>query len=100
MIGEIVRVKVNRKADYRGIQKVTYIVEDKYQGDLDISNENYKISDKEKRQIVQNLQDGEVLDCRVLSFDKNQITVKWQVPDDELHRFLNQDKNVPLNNYH
>ena len=55
---------------------------------MSISNENYRISNKEKKQIELNLQDGDVLNCEVLSIEKKSIRVKWNLKDEELYRFL------------
>ena len=67
-----------------------YKIENKYSGKLILSNDNYKISTKEKKQIEKNLQDGEIIDCQVLSVDKNQISINWKLMDEELLRFIKE----------
>ena len=66
-----------------------YLVEGKYKGKLSISNDNYRINVKEKQYIEQNLQDGDLLNCEVLSIAKKTIRIKWKINDNELSRFIN-----------
>ena len=52
-----------KKKDNWGRISNKYKIENKYNEQLIISNDNYKISIKEKKKIEKNLQDGEILDC-------------------------------------
>lgn len=87
-IGKMVKVEVTKKEDKFGRLQNKYIVEGKCEGKLNISNDIYKISLKEKGLIEQNLQDGEIINCQVLSIEKNLIRVKWNLKDEELFRFM------------
>lgn len=42
-------------------------------GILNVSNDSYRISIKEKKVIEQNLQDGEILNCEILNIEKKQV---------------------------
>lgn len=88
LIGKTVKVKVIKKEDNLGRISTKYKIENKYSGKLIFSNDNYKISIKEKKQIERNLQAGEILTCQVLSIDKNQISINWKLNDNELMRFI------------
>ncbi|WP_347841546.1 hypothetical protein [uncultured Draconibacterium sp.] len=88
LIGKTVKVEVIKKEDNLGRISNKYKIENKYSGKLILSNDNYKISTKEKKRIEKNLQDGEILDCQVLSVDKNQISINWKLMDEELLRFI------------
>jgi exosome complex RNA-binding protein Rrp4 len=90
LIGKTVKVAVIKKEDNFGRISNKYKIENKYSGKLILSNDNYKISAKEKKQIEKNLQDGEILDCQVLSVDKNQISINWKLMDEELLRFIKE----------
>jgi hypothetical protein len=81
---------VIKKGDNWGRISNKYKIKNKYNEQLIISNDNYKISIKEKKQIEKNLQDGEILDCQVLSIDKNQISINWKLMDEELMRFIKE----------
>ena len=87
LIGKTVRAEVIKKEDNLGRISNKYKIENKYTGKLSFSNDNYKISIKEKKQIEKNLQNGEILDCQVLGIDDNQISVNWKLTDEELLRF-------------
>ena len=89
-VGKTVKVEIIRKEDKFGRLRIKYLVEDKFQGKLIIANDTYRISNKEKKQIEKNLQDGEVLNCEVLSVEKNIFSVKWTLKDGELSRFINE----------
>lgn len=84
MIGDIVNVEVIKNDD----KKSTYLIEGNYKGILSIENINYRISESEKQRIEQNLQDGDIIKCNVLSINRNLIKVRWEITDDELSRFI------------
>ena len=90
LVGKTVKVEVIKKEDNLGRVSNQYKIENKYSGKLMFSNDNYKISMKEKKRIEKKLQDGEILDCRVESVDQNQISVNWKLPDEELLRFIKE----------
>ena len=90
LIGKTVKVEVIKKEDNLGRIRTKYLVENKYNGRLNISNDSYKISNKEKKQIEKNLQEGEVLNCEVLNIENNLVSVKWSLKEEELIRFLRQ----------
>jgi len=90
LIGKIVKVEVIKKEDNLGRMRTKYLVENKYSGRLNISNDSYKISNKEKKQIEKNLQEGEILNCEVMNIENNLIRVKWSLKEEELIRFLRQ----------
>ncbi len=88
LIGKTVKVEVLKKEDKLGKEHNQYLVENKYHGRLTISNTLYRISVKEKKLIESNLQDGEILDCELLSIEKKLARVRWNLTDEELKRFL------------
>ncbi|MCF8235050.1 MAG: hypothetical protein K9H15_12055 [Bacteroidales bacterium] len=90
LIGKTVEVEVIEKQDQFGRMRKEYLVDNKYYGTLHISNDAYKISNKEKKQIEKNLQEGEILDCEILDIENNAFRVKWSLKDEELIRFLNE----------
>lgn len=90
LIGKTVKVEVVKKEDNLGRISNKYKIENKYSGKIIFSNDNYKISIKEKKQIEKKLQDGEILDCQVLSIDKNQIRINWNMMDKELMKFIKE----------
>lgn len=66
-----------------------YTVNNVYKADLTIINPNYHITIKEKETIEKNLQNGEKIKCKVISLEfDGTLVVQWQIPDDELKRFL------------
>lgn len=90
LIGKTVKVEVIKKGDNFGRIQTKYLVEDKYNGKLNIANDSYKISNKEKKQIEKNLQEGEILNCELVSIDNNVFNIKWKLKDEELIRFLHE----------
>ena len=86
LIGETVNVEVLKDED--NLQN-KYIIEGKYKGKLSISNNNYRISVKEKQNIEKNLQAGDLLNCEIISIEKKSIRIKWRISDEELSRFIN-----------
>lgn len=88
LVGKTVKVEVFQKEDSSGRIYNTYSVENKYKGELSISNDNYKITKKEKKHIEENLQDGDIINCEVLNVQKKTMRLKWNLLDEELHRFL------------
>ena len=85
LIGKIVNVEVLKVGD--NLQN-KYIIEGKYKGKLSITNENYRISVKEKQNIEKNLQAGDFLNCEIISIEKKSISIKWRISDEELSRFI------------
>lgn len=90
LIGKTVKVEVIKKEDNLGRIRIKYLVENKYWGNLNISNDSYKISNKEKKQIEKNLQEGEILNCEVMKIENNVFRIKWSLKEEELIRFLRQ----------
>ncbi len=90
LVGKIVKVEIIKKEDNFGRLRTKYLIENKYKGELHISNDSYIISNKEKKQIEKDLQEGEVLYCEVLSVENNLVSVKWNLKEEELIRFLRQ----------
>lgn len=88
LIGKTVKVEIIKKKDYLGRTRIKYLVESKHKGKLNISSESYKITNKEKKQIEKNLQEAEVLTCEVLNIEKNFVSIKWSLKEDELVRLL------------
>jgi len=86
LIGEIVNVEVMKNGEN---SQNKYLIEGKYKGKLSITNENYRISVTEKQNIERNLQDGDILNCEILSIEKKSIKIKWRIDDEELSRFIN-----------
>lgn len=91
MIGEVVDVEVLKFEDPNGRLTNKYIVSNKYQGDLLITNDNYHISEKEKSIIEKNFQDNEILICTVMSIEKNKAKIKWEISDYDFVRFIKND---------
>ena len=87
LIGKTVKVKVIRKKDTFGRVQTKYLIENKHIGKMDISSESYKINKKEKKQIEEKLQDGEILECEVVKAENNFLRVKWHLNDNELINF-------------
>lgn len=81
LLDKTVKVEVVKKEDDYGRITNTYIVEGKFYGKLFISNNTYRISDKEKKMIEQNLQDGEFIECTVTGIDKNTLKLLWALKD-------------------
>lgn len=90
LIGKTVKVEVIKKEDNSGVIQTKYIVENNYIGRLNISNDSYKITNTEKKQIEKNLQDGEILYCEVMEIDHNIFKIKWNLNEEELMRFLKE----------
>ena len=88
LIGDIVKVEVLKNEDKKGRLFNSYIVSESYKGKLIISNPRHRISVQERKNIELNLQDGEVIYCEVISIKKKLVTVRWNIGDDELYRFL------------
>ncbi len=66
-----------------------YTVNNIYKAELTINNPNYHITQKEKETIENNLQNGEIIKCKVMSLEfDGKLVVQWHIPDDELKRFL------------
>lgn len=91
MIGKLVDVEVIKKEDQSGRLINKYLVSNKFQGDLLITNDNYQISDKEKSMIEKNFQDNETLKCTVMSIDKNKAKIRWKISDSDFMRFIKND---------
>lgn len=91
MIGEVVDVEVLKFEDPNGRLTNKYIVSNKYQGDLLITNDNYHISEKERSIIEKNFQDNEILICTVMSIEKNKAKIKWEISDYDFVRFIKND---------
>ncbi|MBE0646925.1 MAG: hypothetical protein IH596_03985 [Bacteroidales bacterium] len=79
LIGKRVQVTVSISTDKYGRFHHYYLVENKYKGILLVENESYRLTKKEKSEIVTALQDGEVLECEVMGIDKDYIRVKWVI---------------------
>lgn len=88
LIGKLVNVEVIKTEKKSGKCLTNYQVENKFKGRLTMSNDSYVISNKEKEQIEENLQDGETLICEVIAVDKSLVKVRWKLKDNELNRFL------------
>ncbi|RLD57927.1 MAG: hypothetical protein DRJ01_13260 [Bacteroidetes bacterium] len=88
LISKTVKVEVIQKVNSLGRICNTYFVENKYKGELIISNDNYQITKMEKKHIEENLQDGDILNCEVLGVHKKTIKIKWNIRNEELQRFL------------
>lgn len=66
-----------------------YIVNEIYIGKLTIFNPSYHITNKEKQLIETNLQNGEILQCKVMNLENDgTLTIQWTISDAELKRFL------------
>lgn len=87
LVGKSVKVEVIKKTNALGEAANKYLVENKYSGKLNVSNENFRISIKDKKLIEKNLQEGEILICEVLSVDNDQLRVNWKLQDEELRSF-------------
>ncbi|NCA84687.1 MAG: hypothetical protein EOM83_03840 [Clostridia bacterium] len=90
LIGKTVKAEVIKIEDDLGRTITKYLVEGKFIGKLYVSNDNYKISVKEKKQIERNLQNGEEILGIVQSIGKNFIKLHWKLSDEELFRFVEQ----------
>lgn len=77
LIGKTVKVVIIKRKDPFGILRTKYLVEDKYLGKLNISNKFSLTGKKEIKQIEKNLQNGEIINCEVLSFNKKIVNIKW-----------------------
>ncbi len=77
LIGKTVKVVIIKRKDPFGILRTKYLVEDKYLGKLNISNKFSRTGKKEIKQIEKNLQNGEIINCEVLSFNKKIVNIKW-----------------------
>lgn len=90
LIGKNVKVEVIKKTDEFGRTHNKYLVENKYSGKLNVSNDNYRLSIKDKKKIEENIQDGEILSCEVIGVDKNQLRINWKLQDEELRSFMEE----------
>lgn len=88
LIGKMVHVEVVKGEDRLGNETIKYLVEAKFPGKLLISNDNYKITNEEKKKIECNIQHGEILECQVIDINKNVIHVNWKINIEDLKRFL------------
>ncbi len=90
LLGKTVKVEVIKKEEASGRIRTKYIVENKYSGRLNFFNDAIIITNKLKERIEKNLQDGEILDCEVLSIENNVFKVRWTLAKGDLFRFLRE----------
>lgn len=88
LIGKTVYAKVIKEEKESSAAKVKYLVEDKFFAKLTISNTFFTFGFKELRHIEENLNDGEIISCKVLSIKNNTMNVEWQFRNEELFRFF------------
>ena len=91
IVGDIVRVEIQKEENKFGKVRNYYLVENKYRGLLYITNENYKITNAESQRIEENFQDGEIIKCEVTSITKKLATIKWTISDEEFTRFVTNE---------
>ncbi len=89
LIGKTVKVEVEKKYENNSWRCNRYSVYGKYNGKLFVSGGKHRLSEKEKKIIEQQLQEGEILRCTVMSISNNQILLQWVLEDAELDKFLN-----------
>ena len=88
LIGKTVNVKVIKENKSFGRAKVKYLVEDKYPGNLKISDDFFTFGFSEIKHIEKNLQNGEIINCKVLSVRNNTVNIQWHFNNKELFRFF------------
>ncbi|MBC8321325.1 MAG: hypothetical protein H8E34_11430 [Bacteroidetes bacterium] len=88
LIGKTVNVKVIKENKSFGRAKVKYLVEDKYPGNLKISDDFFTFGFSEMKHIEKNLQNGEIINCKVLSVRNNTVNIQWKFNKKELFRFF------------
>lgn len=86
-VGKSVHVEVVKKQDVKGRIRTTYRIGGVYHGKMIVANECYRITEKEKKQIEQNLQEGDILTGEVVHVEGQLITFRWNITEDELMRF-------------
>ncbi len=82
LVGQSVNVEIEKNDNEN-----KYIVENKYNGKLIISNKKRLITTREKEIIESNIQDGEILECEVIGINEEYIKVRWFINDDDFVRF-------------
>ncbi len=84
LIGQRVQVSVRKKGGRFNRVQNQYLIRDRFEGILTISNDSYRISKKEMKQIELNLTEGDVIECEVTGLDRGKLMIKWNVSQDEL----------------
>jgi len=88
LIGKTVNVKVVKESKNSGKTKVKYLVEDKFPGSIKISNDFFTFGFKEIKHIEDTLQNGEVINCKVLNVNNNTVNIQWTINNKELFKFF------------
>jgi len=84
LIGKKVKVEVIKKTDNLGRRKTKYLVENKYNAKLSISNDSYKISKKDRKKIDKSLREGSILICEVINIENGVLRIKLNLTEEEL----------------
>ncbi len=90
LIGKTVKVEVIVKSLQFGRFQTKYLVENKYEGKLKISNGDYRMTKKEMKQLEKNLNNGDVLVCKILGIENNMFNLKWDVKNEEISSVQNK----------
>jgi len=88
LVGKTVSVKVVKENKSFGKTKVKYLVENKFSGSIKISNNFFTFGLKEIKHIEDILQNGEVINCKVLNVSNNTVNIQWSINNKELLRFF------------
>ena len=90
LIGKTVEVKVVKENKSFGSSriKVKYLVEDKYIGILKIYDEFFTFGVSEIKHIEKNLENGEIINCKVLSVRNNIVNIQWSFSNKDRFRFF------------
>lgn len=90
LIGKQVDVEVN-KIEQSGKNQINkYLINNKFNGELIIINDNFTISSQEKLIIENNLQDKQILKCTIKSINKNTAHIVWKISDFDYHRLAQE----------
>lgn len=88
LIGKKVNVKIIKTKDKNEREQIKYVVNGHHKGILNISSDSYKVTNKQKKQIEENLKDGQILEAEAHKIFKNHIEVIWRITDQELFTLL------------
>lgn len=86
LIGQKVKVTVIKKSGRFNRLQNQYLINERFEGVLTISNDSYRISKKEMKQLELNLAEGHVLECEVSGLDRGKLLIKWNVSQEYLSK--------------
>lgn len=88
--GDMVDVFVRYHFNINNTLEIRFLIENEISCDFIVVNKSRKITNSERRKIMSNFQNGEVLNCRITHKSANSVIALWEISDIELISFLEE----------